>query len=305
MSPWGIAVNQSTGNVYVTDQGNGRIQELSSTGSFVRAFGGSGSGAGQVDVEAGVAVDSSGNVWVADYGNDRIDEFGEKGEFVMAFGFGVSNGEAKPETCTSSCRAGLAGAENGEFNGPFNLAFSGGHLYVTDYHNNRVEEFSTAGAYISKFGATGSGNSQFTDPYGIATDPATGDLYVSDYGNQRVQEFSASGSFITKFGSPGTGAGQFGGPTGVATSATGSVYVDDYSNDRVEEWTRPSWLPTLSEGALKSGMTSYAYKPSKRKARRSSSRSRQSLPHRLECRVEQNRKNSNESESEGLPRADV
>jgi DNA-binding beta-propeller fold protein YncE len=279
INPWGVAANQSTGNVYVTDQGNSRVDELSPTGTFIEAFGWGvkngnaefeicksacrlgipGAGAGQVYVEAGIAVDSSGNVWVADYGNNRIEEFNEKGEFTMTFGFGVANGEAKLETCTSSCRAGLAGTENGELNGPFNIAFSGGHLYVTDYHNNRVEEFSTAGAYVSKFGSSGTGNGQFTDPYGLATDPATGNLYVSDYGNKRVQEFSSAGSFITKFGAAGTAAGQFEGPTGIAVNSSGGVYVDDFNNNRVEEWTRPSWLPTLAEGSLKSGTTSYAY----------------------------------------------
>jgi NHL repeat len=35
----GIAVDQTTGDVYVTDQANNRIDEFSVVGSFVRAFG--------------------------------------------------------------------------------------------------------------------------------------------------------------------------------------------------------------------------------------------------------------------------
>ena len=38
-TPQGVAVDQSTGNVYVTDQGNIRVQEFSATGTFIRAFG--------------------------------------------------------------------------------------------------------------------------------------------------------------------------------------------------------------------------------------------------------------------------
>jgi DNA-binding beta-propeller fold protein YncE len=237
--PWGIAVNQSNGNVYVTDQANYRVEELSSSGSFIRSFGSQGTGNGQFSTLAGVAVDSSGNVWVADYGNNRIQEFNEKGEYKQKFG--------------------SEGTGNSQFKGPLNIAFSGGNLYVTDYGNNRVQEFSTAGAYVSQFGSSGSGNGQFLNPYGIAGDPISGNLYVVDNGHTRVQEFSPAGAFITKFGSSGTGAGQFVSPTGVAVNASGGVYVEDYSANRVEEWTRPAWLPTLAEGPLKSGTTSYAY----------------------------------------------
>ncbi len=237
--PWGIAVNQSNGNVYVTDQANYRVEELSSSGSFIRSFGSQGTGNGQFSTLAGVAVDSSGNVWIADFGNNRIQEFNEKGAFQKTFG--------------------SEGTGNGQFKNPVNMAFSGGNVYVNDYGNNRVEEFTTAGAYVSQFGSSGSGNGQFLNPYGIASDPSSGNLYVVDNGHTRVQEFTAAGAFITKFGSSGTGAGQFASPTGVAVNSSGGVYVEDYSANRVEEWTRPSWLPTLAEGALKSGNTTYAY----------------------------------------------
>ncbi len=38
-SPRGLAVNQSTGNVYVADAGNNRVEEFSSNGSFIRTWG--------------------------------------------------------------------------------------------------------------------------------------------------------------------------------------------------------------------------------------------------------------------------
>ncbi len=76
-----------------------------------------------------------------------------------------------------------------------------------------------------------------------------------------MQEFSSAGKLITKFGSAGSGSGEFSEPKGVAVSSSGGIYISDYGNDRVEEWTRPTWVPTLSEGPLKSGTTAYAYKP--------------------------------------------
>ena len=95
----------------------------------------------------------------------------------------------------------------------------GGNLYITDYRNNRVQEFSTAGVHLGGFrreGGSESENGKFLSPYGIASDPSTGNLYVVDSGHHRVQEFTPAGSFITKFGSSGTGPGQFTTPQGVA-----------------------------------------------------------------------------------------
>ena len=43
---------------------------------FVRTWGDSGSGNGQLDGPQGMAVDASGNVYVADTHNDRIQKFG-------------------------------------------------------------------------------------------------------------------------------------------------------------------------------------------------------------------------------------
>ncbi|HXB63700.1 MAG TPA: 6-bladed beta-propeller [Solirubrobacteraceae bacterium] len=231
--PWGIAVNQSNGDVYVTDQGNYRVDEFSSTGKFIMSFGEKGTSPGQFGILAGVAVDSSGNVWVADYGNNRIEEFNETGVFQKAFG--------------------------SEGSGPSNIAFSGGYMYVTDYASNHVAKFSMAGKYESQFGKAGSGNGEFKGPYGIATEPATGNLYVVDNGNKRVEEFSAAGSFITKFGASGTGSEQFSGPAGIAVSTAGNIYVADAAGSRVEEWARSQWLPSIGEGPIPSARTTYAY----------------------------------------------
>jgi YD repeat-containing protein len=259
IGPWGIAINQTTGNVYVTDQANKRIVELNSSGGFVRTFGWgvtdgkeelevctsfcqagiAGSGNGQVNVEAGVMVDPSGNVWVADFGNNRVQEFDENGKFVRKFG--------------------TEGAGNGQFKGPVNIAYSSGYLFVVDFGNNRVQEISTTGTYVAQFGKAGSGNGEFKNPEGIAASPKAGELYVTDSANNRVQEFSPSGVMIAKFGTAGSGAGQLSDPTGVVVSPSGGVYVTDFSNHRVEEWSRPTWLPTLSENSSKNILTGYGY----------------------------------------------
>src|SRR5208337_1559642 len=63
--PQGVAVD-SSGNVYVVDRGNSRIQKFSNTGTYITQWGSLGISNGQFDYPQGVAVDSSGNVYVAD-----------------------------------------------------------------------------------------------------------------------------------------------------------------------------------------------------------------------------------------------
>ena len=75
-----------SGNVYVADAGNSRIQKFDSTGTFLTTWGGFGSGTGQFNGAFGVATDGSGNVYVADANNRRIQKFDASGTFLMAWG---------------------------------------------------------------------------------------------------------------------------------------------------------------------------------------------------------------------------
>jgi Divergent InlB B-repeat domain/NHL repeat len=109
---------------------------------FLSSFGSPGTGAGQfvLGSESGAAVDqSTGDVYVADTGNHRVDEFTASGVFIHAFGWGVVNGAAAPQTCTTTttCLAGIPGPEPGQFERPTFLAVDntpggGGDLYVAD-----------------------------------------------------------------------------------------------------------------------------------------------------------------------------
>jgi len=64
---------------------------------------------------------------------------------------------------------------------------------VGDQTNSRVQKFTSAGAFVSKFGAGGTGNGQFVEPYGIAIDSG-GNFWVVDHGNERVEAFNISGT---------------------------------------------------------------------------------------------------------------
>jgi YD repeat-containing protein len=198
-------------------------------------FGALGEGAGQLKKPAGAAIDGSGNVWVADHTNNRLAEFTASGTFVQAVGWGVSNGESKLQVCTSSCRAGLTGAGNGELSSPDGLVVSGEDIYVADAGNNRIQELGVKGEFVRSFGSSGTEPGKLKNPFALALD-AYGNVWVADRGNNRVSEFTEAGTYIGSFGALGTGAGQFKEPSGIAFSGE-YVYVVDSANNRVQQLT--------------------------------------------------------------------
>ena len=65
----------ASGNVYVAEIGNNRVQVFSAAGEFLAKWGSPGSGDGGFDLSLGIGVDASGRVYVADTGNDRVQVF--------------------------------------------------------------------------------------------------------------------------------------------------------------------------------------------------------------------------------------
>ncbi len=258
IEPVGIAINKSSGYVYISDQANNRVEEFNPSGAFVSVWGfgvsngeekfqvctvscqagRSGSGGGQFNRPGGVTIDSGGNVWVVDENNHRVEEFSSAGSFTAAVGWGVKDEKAEAEVCTTTCLAGISGSGNGQLNKPAYIAASDGNIYVTDYNNNRVERFSTAGAYVSQFGTVGTGNGQFKGPAGITAD-AYGNVFIVDDENDRVEEFTRYGTYVTSFGTKGTGNGQLNEPEGIAVDSTGVLHVVDSENNRIETLTPP------------------------------------------------------------------
>jgi tripartite motif-containing protein 71 len=213
--PAGVATDAS-GNVYLSDTENDRIQKFTSTGAFTQDWGGTGGGSGRLDAPRGIAVDSSGNVYVADQLNNRIEKFGSGGNFLAAWG--------------------TSGTGDGQFSFPQGVAVdSSSNVYVADTENDRIQKFTSTGTFLAKWGTTGAGDGQFDFPVGIAVD-SSNNVYVADSFNDRVQKFNSSGTFLTKWGTLGTGDGQFDFPTTLATDGSNNVYVTDSNNDRVQKF---------------------------------------------------------------------
>ena len=90
-----------------------------------------GTGNGEFNRPADVAVDSVGNVYVADRDNNRVQRFDSKGNFLGRWG--ANGGD------------GTAGEGPGEFFTPTSIAVDGDRdIYVLDVLNSRVQKFARA-----------------------------------------------------------------------------------------------------------------------------------------------------------------
>jgi tripartite motif-containing protein 71 len=226
--PSGLAVD-SSGNVYVADRENHRIQKFTPDGVLITKWGGEGSGDGELYRPFGVAVDGSGKVYVADMNNFRIQKFTSDGVFMRKWG--------------------SYGSGDGEFNAPYGVAVdSSGNVYVADPWNHRIQKFTSDGVFVAKWGSQGRDDGQFRYPEGVAADSSCS-VYVADTDNYRVQKFTSDGVFITKWGSYGSGDGEFGWPWGVAVDTSGNVYVADSDNDRIQKFRRTFGMRGISWGA--------------------------------------------------------
>jgi DNA-binding beta-propeller fold protein YncE len=185
--PWGVAVDNS-GNIYVADLNNHRVQKFDSSINFVTKWGIQGGNPGQLFYPTSVAIDSDGDVYVTD-GQRRVQKFNSLGTFLYQWG--------------------SPGTGEGQFNVVSGVAIdAAGDVYVSDWDNHRIQKFDNLGNFLFMWGwgvedgsstfqtctsgcqegLAGAGDGQFDRAADVAVD-AAGNVYVIDQNNHRVLKF--------------------------------------------------------------------------------------------------------------------
>ena len=236
--PNSVSVSES-GNVYVADTWNFRIQQFTGDGEALDAFG--------TRYEQGAAAEvqpldgfwgprevmvAGSSVFVADTGNKRIRVYNLDGDFLYDIG--------------------SAGSEEGNLEEPAGLALSDdGRLYVVDTWNRRISVFRETGEFDFAFRVRAWYNDRGNRPY-VAVDSERGFAYVTDPEAARVLVYDLEGNCLGSFGQPAPEGSisdnQFRVAAGIALDEDGNVYVSDTDAGRIVKYA-PFDPPPMPEAA--------------------------------------------------------
>ncbi|MBI4330226.1 MAG: hypothetical protein HY673_02960, partial [Chloroflexi bacterium] len=271
--PNGITAN-SSGNVYVMDTNNSRVQGFTSSGNFTVRWGGWADFTSTNAFDYAVGIASTGNsVYVADVdggyvnkfdaadgipqerwnlGSPRALAFAPDGYIYVTRGDGVSKYTSSwggPEQWTGfSGPVGITGVSTN------NDIF----IFVADSGNNRIVKLNSSGTVLGQFNGSGyTPDISFYAPQGVAVDAppgAPGYIYVADSLNHRVTKWNwdftyANVKWEKSSGGSVTDPGAFNYPWALALSGSGdsaSLYVSELGNHRVQKLpatggTGPMW----------------------------------------------------------------
>lgn len=195
--PGRAALEQSTGNLFVVDPANNRVEVFKPNGSgtadYLTQF-----GAGELSSPWGIAIDENGgqtSVYVADAGNNRIVKYAS--DEAATPSFTVDGSFASPGQ-------GAAAGQIGNFKAALAVDPTTHDLLVADGGNNRVARFQSDGTPVGSFDGSAGGGSPgaFTGLLDIAINSA-GDVYVIDQqgnivnqtGTSRALRYSSAGSY--------------------------------------------------------------------------------------------------------------
>jgi DNA-binding beta-propeller fold protein YncE len=190
----------SEDRLYITDEANHRVTIYSADGAYLSQWGVQGSGEGEFNGPAGIAIDAEDHVYVVDQHNHRVQKYSRDGQFLLQWGD--------------------EGQEPGAFNLPWGACVDAdGQVYVADWRNDRIQKFSPDGDFIAAWGGSVDGDGQLLRPAAVAVD-SEGFIYVADWGNERVQVLGPDGSSQLKL------RGQ----------ATLSKWADEFFASNPDEW---------------------------------------------------------------------
>ncbi|MEI6046398.1 MAG: hypothetical protein WCS37_18765 [Chloroflexota bacterium] len=272
-NPNAITVDAS-GNVYVADSRNFRVEKFDSSGQFLLQWGGQGTGDGQFGYvpymghtpsyggPVSLVADKSGLIYVTDWGNHRIEKFDTQGKFLESWtnlsafdpnlyprlavdtsGNLYLAAEARVDKYSSAKQ--LLGQWVIQYEGLNISSFSNiqtdgqGNLYFPESNalGEHLKKINSAGQTLLQFDVTnGTPQNSFGWPCGVR------DIAVSPSGGEiyllcsdSVKVFDKVGHFLREWGSRGDKDGQFNILSALVLDKASNVYVLD-SYNRIQKF---------------------------------------------------------------------
>jgi DNA-binding beta-propeller fold protein YncE/peptidoglycan/xylan/chitin deacetylase (PgdA/CDA1 family) len=204
--PSGVAVDSSTGDVFIMDTSNQRLQRFDQDGNYITMW--------STGPDYGIAVHSATHAVYVCYGvSDEIRKFDPDGNLLLSWG--------------------SQGGGPGQFLNPRDVAVNpqNGNIFVLDEGNLRVQEFTADGVFVSEWPSHTSATVK-----GISVSPNGNYVYVADTNAALIHKFSINGQLLASWGGEGTELGQLRWPRDVCAGGDGYVYVADSDNDRLQKF---------------------------------------------------------------------
>ena len=180
--PLGLALDSSSGTLYISDSGNHRVMRyLSGASSGVLVAGGNGGGTGSTQLynPRGLYFDSSTNSLLIanNYAHNIV-------RWVIG---------ANTWTLVAGSSTGILGSTSTLLSYPTDVVLDSlRNIYVSDEGNHRIQLFlagqSNGTTILGVTGTFGSTAQLFDTPSSLAIDRQF-NIYVTDYNNYRVQKF--------------------------------------------------------------------------------------------------------------------